>query len=264
MSSSNFNNPKNPGLKDKIKKYGSPKKTLIITGLVIIIVAAIVAYLMLNEQISGITGTYSKYYPETTSLYIDAYLDGLKIAGINNSTNLKIKGLPDLLSKEFSNNYGDAKRLKINTLMSQAFGNSFSFGVWNDKKNNRTIERSLIIFPIKREKKIIPLFSLIFDKNKKIIDHIYKGFQIVSSKNGAGAYFISRNNIYIANSYSTLVYIINNFFIGDTDSLFDNDAVENATDYLEKNRLGTIIITSFYKGISKLEKKVDKNIRLPY
>ena len=135
-----FSNLNNPGLKDKIKKYGDPKKTFIITGLVIIIIAVIVAYLLLNEEISGITGTYTKYYPESTSLYIDAYLDGLKIARINNSTNLKIKGLPDILSREFAYNYNEVTEKKINDLMSQAFGNSFSFGVWNDNIHNHHIE----------------------------------------------------------------------------------------------------------------------------
>ena len=234
----------NHGLSEKIGKYGDPKRNLIITACVIVVIALFVSIFLWKKGIRGITGTYADCYPVNTSIYIDAKLTDKNVEKINKLTKLNIKDLPDLVSRLFTDN-DNKDRDKINKLMSETFDDNFSFGVWNDKT-----EKSLAVFTVKREAKVRPLFEMVF--GKKLLDKKFKGYKVTVSSDTGIAFSMIRDKVYVANNYDALVFVIENHIIKRKNSLFDRSDVRHAVDLLEKERIGTIIIADYTAGISRL------------
>jgi|GEM_PF-3023367 len=235
-----FENCNNDCLLEKIEKYGDPNRNLIITAVIILFIAGLIVLFIEKKEIGGITADYADYYPQSTTAYIDIKLDDKSIQEINNFTVLNIKDLPDLFIRIFNADYRVTKRRKIDKLINQVLGDEFSYGFWNSKG----IDRSLIIFPIKRESKINPLFRLLLGKNEKLTDKTYQGFRIVTAKNKKIAYLINRERLFVADSYETLTSIINNYILQDKKSLYDKKDVRRALAYVDKSRIGTILITN--------------------
>lgn len=156
-------------LKEKIKKYGNPTHNLIITIFVIILITGLI--IIRQEKDQGITANYARFYPASTQLYIDAELTEKSISLINKNTNFKIANLSDLLNRILCAENKNKARLQINKLMTETFGNSFSFGTWKNTEKNRNVYRSLAIFPIERELNIDKLFKYLFSKKGKVNKH---------------------------------------------------------------------------------------------
>ena len=241
----NFSDINNNGLSEKIRKYGDPKRNLIITAITILVITFLVGIFFWKNGQSGITGVYADYYPASTSIYVDAKLDAKNIDKINELTKLNIRDLPDLLSRLFLTNY-TKERININKLMSEAFDDSFSFGVWNDNRK----ERSLAVFTVKREAKIRPLFESIF--NKKLADKNFKGYKATISPDTGVAFSMIRDKLYVADSYDTLAFIIKNHILKSEKSLYDRSNVKHSVNLLEGERIGTIIVADYTSGISRL------------
>ncbi|MFH0703283.1 MAG: DUF3352 domain-containing protein [bacterium] len=232
----NLNNSNDNVLSEKIKKYGNPNRNLIITALIIVFMIIAVVMMFKKKEISKMTTEYAGYYPSCTMLYIDAELTPEKINKINESTNLEIKNLSDLVNRLFDNNKSEKYRL-----MSEAFGNSFSFGTWNTNQANQTIERSLMIFPVEREGKINHLFEQLSGKEKPI-NKIFKGYKITSFPNKKIAFLLERNRLFLADSYDTLTFIINGYILKKSNSLYDGENVQKLLHFLDEDKIGTVII----------------------
>ncbi|MDD3012334.1 MAG: DUF3352 domain-containing protein [Candidatus Gastranaerophilales bacterium] len=235
-----FENYDKDCLLEKIEKYGDPNKNLIITSVLILFIAGLIVFFFGKREIGGITADYADYYPQSTNAYIDVQLNDKSILEINKLTTLDIKNLPGLLIKVFNANYRIKKSNKLDKLINQVLGDEFSYGIWNSKG----IDRSLIIFPIKRESKIDPLFRLLLSKNEKLTGKIYQGFRIITAKNTKIAYLINRDRLFVADSYESLVFIINNYILKDAASLYDRKDVRKALAYVDKGRIGTILLTN--------------------
>ncbi|MDD3014581.1 MAG: hypothetical protein PHC34_12835, partial [Candidatus Gastranaerophilales bacterium] len=235
-----FKNYYNDCLLEKIEKYGDPNKNLIITAILILFIAGLIVLFLGKKEIGGITADYADYYPQSTTVYIDIELNDKSLQEINRQTALDIKSLPDLLSKVFNADYEIQKRKALDKLINQVLGDEFSYGTWNSKG----IDRSLIIFPIKRESKINPLFRLLLGKNEKLTGKTYQGFRITTARNKKIAYLINRERLFVADSYETLVFILNNYILQDRASLYDRKDIGKALAYIDKNRTGTILLTN--------------------
>lgn len=236
---------------EKIKKYGNPKRNLIITAFTIIFIAILTIILLFKSENKDMTENYASFYPASTSVYVDINLNDKNIKEINQVSNLHINGISDILSHIFSDIYRNKNQKQINKLIFQTFENNPAFGIWSDN-NNQAVKRSLFIVPIKREIKIRPLFQLLFGSNKKLTDKEFKGYKITTSFDKKGAFTILGNKLFLADSYETLVFIIKNYLVGNSDSLYDRKDVIKALHLLEKKRIGTIIFTDLSSDLSNL------------
>ena len=256
----NNNKPENKvfehSLKEKINKYGDPRRNLLITILVIIFFGALI--IIQQEKDLGITANYTRFYPDSTQLYIDAKLTEKNISLINKSTNLHISNLSDLLNRILCSKNNDKTRLQINQLMAETFANSFSFGTWIDVEKKYQVYRSLAIFPIEKKGKIDTLFKYLFSKNAKLTSSVFQGYKITYSLNSKGAYLISRNNLFIADSYQTLTYIVEKHILKNSHNLYTLHSVRKAIGYLDEKRLGTIIINNIGPSFSKLNNIINE------
>lgn len=245
----------NDGLAEKIRKYGDPKRNLIITSVLIVLMAILVAVFMTRKEGSGITSNYAVFYPDSTLVYIDAKLDNSAIKTINEATNLKIKNLPDLVSRLFVADYSDKNRQAANSLMTQAFGNTFSFGLWNDGSK----ERSLAIFTVVKEGKVRPLIETITGKREKLRNKNYKGYKIISSPGSNLAFSMIRQKLYVTDSVDSLTFIIDNYVLDHKKNLYSREKVRKSVGMLEQERIGTVVLTDFNFISSFLGNAAGKN-----
>jgi len=241
--------------KEKIEKYGDPNKNLIITVVLILFISIFVVFIE-KKEIGGITEDYSSYYPQATSAYIDIEFNNENIQKINSLTTLDIKNLPDFLSKILNTNthYKTSKKKAVEKLMKQVLGDELSFGTWN---SNGT-DYSLIIFPIKREGNIHSLFKVLFGKNQKLVSKTYKGIRIITTKDKKAAYLINRERLFVANSYDALVFTLNNHILHNRPGLYDRNDVKKAFSYLDKDRIGTVLLTNS-RSNNQLLNGINKN-----
>lgn len=252
MTSNNNSDPPDlDATSEKIEKYGNPKRNFIITCLTIIIIAVLAIIIICKKTpVTGITSDYARFYPESTMIYVDVNLNSKKLNELNDSTGINIKDLSNLLNRLFVFSPNDRKRETINKLMSEAFGNSFSVGVWDDTINGKTTERSLAIFSLEREGKIQPLLKQLFSKRQKLDHKTFDGFNIVKVSD-KGAYLTWRGKLYAADSFETLSFIIEKFILNNSKSLYKKDTIENSLGYLESDRIGTIILGDLSTGLTK-------------
>ena len=222
----------------KLKKYGNQNKNLLITILILLCLAFVVNIYKVESK--GITDIYTKYYPENTDLYLDVYLTKETVSEINKITGLTSSDISNLIIKLFKSDSDNLTEIK--SLTSQAFGNSFSYGTWIDKEKIK--KRTLAIFPVERECKVNCLVDALKGKKSELKQEVYQGYKINLYKNNERAYIINEGKLFIADSYKTLTYIIDNFFITSSQSLIKNKRVKNSLNHLETKRIGTIIINN--------------------
>ncbi len=245
MYSSNtpkFNNI--DGSNEKTLKYGSPQRTFILTAIIITLLSAVLIVIYSFEQKpTGITAEYSRYYPAKTFFYVDADLSNDKAVEFNKLTGFNIKDTADLLNRTFNADYQKYKSRIFNKLISESFGESFSFGTWKDASDTTDKKRMLFIIPVKREGKVNRLINDFLNKKGKLFYHSAKGYKIITLEHKKGAYLLRNDKFYLADSRETLVYIIKNHFLGKSASLLTSKKFKKSLPLLAKERIGTVLIS---------------------
>ncbi len=245
MNSSNapkFNNI--DGLNEKTLKYGSPHRTLILTAIIITLLsAALIVFYGFQQKTTGITAEYSRYYPENTFFYVDAELSKEKSKKFSELTGYNIKDTADLLNRTFNADYHKYKSRIFNRLISESFGESFSFGTWRDASVKNPVKRMLFIIPVKREGKANKLINDFLNKKGKLSYHSAYGYKIITLENKKGAFLFRNDKFYLADSRETLVYIIKNHFLGKSSGLLSSKKFKKSLPLLTDERIGTVLIS---------------------
>ena len=237
-------------LPEKIQKYGDPSRNLFLTIVLIVFVGLLIAFSLSKKQDTSISSEYAIYYPQSTLFYMDARLDSKAIENINKYKSHSVKGLPDILGRIYTLENKNYDSGRANTLMQETFSDSFGFGSWNQKDG---APGSLLIMPVKREIKIKKLFEILYGKNGRIAAKNYQGYKITTSKNKKGAFCLVGNKLFLADSYDTLVFIIDNYLVHSSNSLYNRHDVRELLYKLDKNRVGTVIFPDINYLFSKIE-----------
>lgn len=237
---------------EKTKKYGSQARNLIITAAIIIIILFITLISFALGYKGGVTSKYTDFYPKTTYLYFDTEINEADIKQINKLSGLNAKNLPDLLDKFFKSTKNNFKSEKINSLIPEIFGDSLSFGLWKQQLRGGTIDRNLAIITLKNKQKVDSLFVKLINKDVKLFQKKYKGYTITLTDDNKVAYFVHDKYLFLTDNYDSACYILENHIYDKSESLFRQKGVQKILKNLDKNRLGTIIISDFKPGIAKL------------
>ncbi len=234
----NFKNVYEQARLEKTKKYGDPDRNLLLT--LGVIAFAVVALIVTTKPKEDETLNFTKYYPASSPLYMDFYENNIKTN--NESINSDIKSFTfskvfkETLNKDITKTLlkKDKKKLAV-----QGFEGKYSFGVWKqDKKLAK-----LGIINLNNEAFATSFINQIFHESNTFNSKVFKGYKITLLPQGA--YFINKRKLYLANSESTLEYLIDNFILSKSDSLKDSKAMKDFESLFNTKRAGTIIAKDF-------------------
>lgn len=223
------------GKAEKIRKYGDPKRNLLITICVVILSAFLLFLLFGNKKhVGGRTSDYAVFYPRSTVFYSDVQLNSSIINKLNQTTLVNVHTTPDMMkSLGLVGNMPPRTRKYLSVMM----GNSFSYGEWTLKPGEK--HRYLFVSNILNEMNSDKVFKKLLANGEKLSVKVYKGYRITFVKDGA-AYTVHRNKLFVSDSYYSMAFIVSNFFVNHNKSVFDNDRFINVVKLLNNDRIASI------------------------
>lgn len=247
------------GYAEKKQKYGDPQRNFKITAIVIVI-AAIILWFIFNRECRnfGVTAVFSKFYPKSALVYADVSLSAKNLKSLNESVPFRVNNSVEFLEK--FGYYPELAKLteKERRTLEMNLGSSFSFGRWYIK--NPSENRYLAIFELKRKVNADVVFRSVFANGRKLYNKTYKGYRIWYFKDSGPAYIVDRDKLFIADTYYSLAFIVNNFFVKHNESLKTTDRFRSIIKKFSNDRLASVYVKDSSDRIKYISGLIAKDV----